>query len=95
VQSGYKPPTLKDKTKWSAEFQLFVKECLVKNPKKRPAAERVLCHPFLLAGDLTKRQALDLLAKVALKIFILTVILLCSSLFKRYAHLAQHGKAFG
>jgi [mitogen-activated protein kinase] kinase 5 len=63
-QSGYKPPTLKDKAKWSADFHLFVKECLVKNPKKRPPAERVLCHPFLLAGDLTKRQALDLLAKV-------------------------------
>jgi hypothetical protein len=63
-QSGYKPPTLKDKVKWSADFHLFVKECLVKNPKKRPPAERVLCHPFLLAGDLTKRQALDLLAKV-------------------------------
>ena len=63
-KSGYKPPTLKDKDKWSATFHSFVKECLIKNPKKRPPAEKMLYHPFLLSGDLTKRQAVELLAKV-------------------------------
>jgi len=63
-KSGYKPPTLKDKTKWSQDFHGFVKECLIKNPKKRPPAEKMLCHPFLLASDLTKRLPMDLLTKV-------------------------------
>ena len=63
-KSGYKPPTLKDKDKWSQKFHSFVKECLIKNPKKRPPAERMLYHEFLLSGDLTKRQAVELLAKV-------------------------------
>ena len=63
-KSGYKPPTLKDKDKWSPTFQSFVKECLIKNPKKRPPAEKMLYHPFLLSGDLTKRLAVELLAKV-------------------------------
>merc|ERR1719427_1629129 len=63
-KSGYKPPTLKDKSKWSSSFHAFVKECLTKNPKRRPAAEKMLYHPHLLAGDLTKRLAVELLAKV-------------------------------
>ena len=42
----------------------FVKVCLTKNPKKRPSAERMLFHPFVLAGDLTVRLSLDLLQKV-------------------------------
>lgn len=63
-KSGYKPPTLKDKSKWSSSFHTFVKECLTKNPKRRPTAEKMLYHPHLLAGDLTKRLAVELLAKV-------------------------------
>jgi len=63
-KGGYKPPTLKDKSKWSSSFHAFVKECLTKNPKRRPAAEKMLYHPHLLAGDLTKRLAVELLAKV-------------------------------
>jgi len=63
-KSGYKPPTLKDKDKWSPTFHSFVKECLIKNPRKRPAAEKMLYHQFLLSGDLNKRQAVELLAKV-------------------------------
>jgi len=63
-KSGYKPPTLKDKSKWSSSFHAFVKECLTKNPKRRPAAEKMLYHSHLLAGDLTKRLAVELLAKV-------------------------------
>jgi serine/threonine protein kinase len=44
-------------------FHSFVKVALTKNPKKRPTAERLIMHPFLL-GDLSKRQALELLHKV-------------------------------
>ena len=42
----------------------FVKVALTKNPKKRPAAERMLFHQFVLAGDLTIRLSQDLLQKV-------------------------------
>ena len=51
-KSGFKPPCLKEKTKWSAEFHNFVKVALTKNPKKRPPAIRLLQHPFLQGGGL-------------------------------------------
>lgn len=41
-KSGFKPPTLKDRDKWSPTFQNFVKVALTKNPKKRPTAEKLL-----------------------------------------------------
>ena len=41
-----------------------MKVSLTKNPKKRPAAERMLFHPFVLAGDLTLRLSVELLQKV-------------------------------
>ncbi|XP_065344878.1 mitogen-activated protein kinase kinase kinase kinase 5 isoform X2 [Cloeon dipterum] len=63
-KSGFKPPTLKDKDKWSPIFHNFVKTALTKNPKKRPTAERLLLHPFF-GGDLTKRLALELLQRVS------------------------------
>ena len=63
-KSGYKPPTLKDKGRWTTSFHTFVKECLTKNPKRRPTAEKMLYHPHLLQSDLTKRLAVELLAKV-------------------------------
>lgn len=49
-KSGFKPPQLKEKSangKWSNDFHHFVKMALTKNPKKRPAAVRLLQHPFL------------------------------------------------
>ena len=63
-KSGYKPPTLKDKLKWSQDFHSFVKVALTKNPKRRPAAEKMLYQPFVLSGDLSLRQSLELLNKV-------------------------------
>lgn len=63
-KSGFKPPTLKEKSKWSSDFHSFVKVALTKNPKKRPSAEKLLLHPFL-QGDLTKRLAKELLEKVS------------------------------
>lgn len=41
-KSGFKPPTLKDRDKWSQTFHNFVKVALTKNPKKRPTAEKLL-----------------------------------------------------
>lgn len=63
-KGGYKPPTLKDKQRWSSSFHNFVRDCLTKNPKRRPAARKMLEHPHMLAMDLTKRLALDLLSQV-------------------------------
>ncbi|XP_037275004.2 MAP4K3-like protein hppy isoform X12 [Rhipicephalus microplus] len=63
-KSGFKPPQLKDKVKWSQNFHHFVKVALTKNPKKRPTAERLLMHPFLNGDHLTKRLARELLEKV-------------------------------
>jgi serine/threonine protein kinase len=34
-------PSLKDKKKWSKDFQKFLKDCLVKKPEKRPEANKV------------------------------------------------------
>lgn len=63
-KSGFKPPTLKDKDKWSPTFHAFVKVSLTKNPKKRPTADKLLQHPFF-QGDMSKRLALELLQKVS------------------------------
>ena len=65
-KSGYKPPMLKDKSRWSSSFHAFTKECLTKNPKRRPSARKMLEHPHMLSMDLTKRLAVDLLAQVYL-----------------------------
>ena len=61
-KSGFKPPTLKEKTKWSPNFHHFVKTALTKNPKKRPPAERLLMHQFL-QGTLSRRLVRELLEK--------------------------------
>ncbi|XP_032666787.1 mitogen-activated protein kinase kinase kinase kinase 5 isoform X5 [Odontomachus brunneus] len=63
-KSGFKPPTLKDRDKWSPTFHNFVKVALTKNPKKRPTAEKLLQHAFF-QGDMSKRLALELLQKVS------------------------------
>lgn len=41
-KSGFKPPALKDRDKWSPTFHSFVKTALTKNPKKRPTADKLL-----------------------------------------------------
>ncbi|KAK7506823.1 hypothetical protein BaRGS_00001674, partial [Batillaria attramentaria] len=61
-KSGFKPPQLKDKSKWTQVFQHFVKVALTKNPKKRPSAEKLLEHPFL-QGDLGRHLTKELLEK--------------------------------
>ncbi|GAB0097187.1 mitogen-activated protein kinase kinase kinase kinase 5 [Sergentomyia squamirostris] len=61
-KSGFKPPTLKEKEKWSPTFHSFIKTALTKNPKKRPTAERLLLHPFV-ENEMPLRVAQELLQK--------------------------------
>ncbi|KAL8620008.1 hypothetical protein ACOMHN_015290 [Nucella lapillus] len=62
-KSGFKPPQLKDKNKWTTVFQHFVKVALTKNPKKRPPADKLLEHPFFHQGELSRRLTKELLDK--------------------------------
>eukprot|EP00300_Choanocystis_sp_HF-7_P005957 c14386_g1_i1.p1 GENE.c14386_g1_i1~~c14386_g1_i1.p1 ORF type:complete len:1185 (+),score=165.16 c14386_g1_i1:201-3557(+) len=41
------PPTLRDSSKWSQDFQSFVSKILVKEPTDRWHAEELLEHPFI------------------------------------------------
>ncbi|KAL0970418.1 hypothetical protein UPYG_G00241700 [Umbra pygmaea] len=59
-KSSFQPPKLKEKTKWSAVFQSFVKMSLIKNPRKRPSAETLLQHPFV-TQLLTRNLIIELL----------------------------------
>uniref|UniRef100_A0A1L8DM87 Mitogen-activated protein kinase kinase kinase kinase n=1 Tax=Nyssomyia neivai TaxID=330878 RepID=A0A1L8DM87_9DIPT len=61
-KSGFKPPTLKEKEKWSTTFHSFIKTALTKNPKKRPTAERLLEHHFV-EKEMPMRVAQELLQK--------------------------------
>ncbi|KAL8619572.1 hypothetical protein ACOMHN_019628 [Nucella lapillus] len=62
-KSGFKPPQLKEKSKWSTAFQHFVKVALTKNPKKRPPANKLLEHPFFQQGELSRRLTRELLER--------------------------------
>lgn len=67
-KSGFKPPTLKEKDRWSNIFHSYVKISLTKNPKKRPNAERLLQHPFVNgggagSGEMSVRLMRELLIK--------------------------------
>ncbi|XP_063061907.1 mitogen-activated protein kinase kinase kinase kinase 5-like isoform X2 [Engraulis encrasicolus] len=63
-KSGYQPPKLKDKTKWSPVFYNFVKAMLIKNPKKRPNAAKMLTHQFVAQPGLKQELTLDLLEQL-------------------------------
>ncbi|XP_026571144.1 mitogen-activated protein kinase kinase kinase kinase 1 [Pseudonaja textilis] len=64
TKSGYQPPKLKEKARWSPAFHNFVKVTLTKSPKKRPSASKMLTHQFVAQAGLTQRLTLDLLEKV-------------------------------
>ncbi|XP_071754885.2 mitogen-activated protein kinase kinase kinase kinase 3-like [Centroberyx gerrardi] len=64
TKSNFQPPKLKDKVKWSSNFQQFVKIALTKNPKKRPAADKLLQHPFV-SQPLSRTLAIELLDKAS------------------------------
>ncbi|KFB47590.1 hypothetical protein ZHAS_00015558 [Anopheles sinensis] len=61
-KSGFKPPTLKEKDRWSSNFHSFLKVALTKNPKKRPTAERLLQHAFF-QSEMSIRLPQELLQK--------------------------------
>uniref|UniRef100_A0A673LFN8 non-specific serine/threonine protein kinase n=1 Tax=Sinocyclocheilus rhinocerous TaxID=307959 RepID=A0A673LFN8_9TELE len=63
-KSGYQPPKLKDKSKWSTTFYNFVKSMLVRNPKKRPSAKKMLTHLFVTQPSLRQELTLELLDKL-------------------------------
>ena len=42
------PKGLKNKEKWSSDFNDFVEKCLIYEPEKRPSAKELLQHPFIL-----------------------------------------------
>ncbi|XP_048355149.1 mitogen-activated protein kinase kinase kinase kinase 1 isoform X2 [Sphaerodactylus townsendi] len=64
TKSGYQPPKLKEKAKWTPAFHNFVKMTLTKNPKKRPGAFKMLSHQFVAQPGLSCNLTLDLLEKL-------------------------------
>ncbi|XP_031747856.1 mitogen-activated protein kinase kinase kinase kinase 1 isoform X2 [Xenopus tropicalis] len=63
-KSGFQPPKLKEKSKWSASFHNFVKAALTKSPKKRPSASKLLSHQFVAQPTLNASLTQDLLEKL-------------------------------
>ena len=45
---SHPPRGLKNKEKWSKEFNDFVEKCLMYDPKNRPTAKELIEHPFIL-----------------------------------------------
>ncbi|KAI5102740.1 mitogen-activated protein kinase kinase kinase kinase 3 isoform X1, partial [Silurus meridionalis] len=64
TKSNFQPPKLKDKLKWTSNFHHFVKMALIKNPKKRPTADKLLQHPFV-SQPLSRTLAIELLDKAS------------------------------
>lgn len=51
------PPSLSEKSKWSAEFNSFIEKCLTKDPDHRPSAEELYSDTFIsLAPSDGKQQ---------------------------------------
>ncbi|XP_074205155.1 mitogen-activated protein kinase kinase kinase kinase 1-like [Camelus bactrianus] len=64
TKSGYQPPRLKEKGKWSAAFHIFVKVTLNKSAKKRPGATKMLSHRLVSQPGLNRGLILELLDKL-------------------------------
>uniref|UniRef100_A0A5K3FCV8 Mitogen-activated protein kinase kinase kinase kinase n=1 Tax=Mesocestoides corti TaxID=53468 RepID=A0A5K3FCV8_MESCO len=58
---NYKPPNLKDRSKWSPRFRTFIKLCLTKNERNRPDAPTLLTHDFVANPNLSINSTRDLL----------------------------------
>ncbi|KAJ1469446.1 kinase-like domain-containing protein [Baffinella frigidus] len=51
------PPTMADPDRWSEELKDFVAQCLIKDPKQRPSAGKLLKHPFIATRVESEGQA--------------------------------------
>jgi len=60
-KSNFQPPKLKDKQRWSTDFHSFIKTALTKNPRKRPHADKLLQHPFVLQDGLAARLGVEII----------------------------------
>ncbi|KAM4726566.1 serine/threonine-protein kinase 10 isoform 2-T3 [Anableps anableps] len=56
------PPTLDQPSKWSKDFNDFLKKALDKNPETRPSAAQLLEHPFVRTVT-TNRPLIELVAE--------------------------------
>jgi len=59
------PPTLKHTHKYSHMFNHFLAYALVKDPAKRPSAEQLLKHPFIIDAQPCEEVLAPLLAEAA------------------------------
>ncbi|VDM57982.1 unnamed protein product [Angiostrongylus costaricensis] len=59
TRSSYKPPHLKEKHRWSPLFHDFVRQCLTKNPKKRPTPDKLLSVNNGSSARLIQRRVQD------------------------------------
>ncbi|EUB61433.1 Mitogen-activated protein kinase kinase kinase kinase 5 [Echinococcus granulosus] len=59
---NYKPPNLKERSKWSGAFRNFVKLCLTKNERNRPDASVLLTH---LKGKATNDGGCNIYSKTS------------------------------
>ncbi|XP_002735309.1 serine/threonine-protein kinase 10-like [Saccoglossus kowalevskii] len=56
------PPTLLAPSRWSKDFNNFIKMCLDKNVETRPSAKDLLQHPFVVRTD-DKKPLIDLISE--------------------------------
>jgi len=60
------PPTLKEPSKWSKEFNDFVDKCLQKNAADRPSAAELLNHPFITQSTSTAESVIAALVETSI-----------------------------
>jgi len=61
------PPTLKEPSKWSKDFQDFLGKCLQSKPKDRASCKELLKHPFLKGGKKMYKKELKTLVAGAIE----------------------------
>eukprot|EP01122_Echinamoeba_exundans_P010168 TRINITY_DN3746_c0_g1_i1.p1 TRINITY_DN3746_c0_g1~~TRINITY_DN3746_c0_g1_i1.p1 ORF type:complete len:1109 (+),score=400.80 TRINITY_DN3746_c0_g1_i1:238-3564(+) len=59
------PPRLANTKKWSKDFQDFIADCLIKDPKHRQTAEELLQHPFITNAPDSSAPIIQLLEETA------------------------------
>ena len=59
------PPTLENKTMWSADFHAFLARALTKKPEDRPSAKELLSHPFVTKVPAGAREIVQDMVKRA------------------------------